>query len=89
MDLDGFQQERAILNTFLALTGSCLSAFSVSLMLTSERKFDMVHIQNSTLAGGVAVGAVVNLMIQPSGALIVGMIAGALSVFGFEILTVI
>ena len=46
------------------------------------------HIQNATLAGGVAVGAAADLIIQPYGALIIGSIAGLVSVFGFEYVSV-
>ena len=44
----------------------------------------MVHVQNATLAGGVAVGAAADLYLHPSGALAVGIIAGILSVCGYE-----
>jgi hypothetical protein len=32
-----------------------MMAFATSALLSRKGKFDMVHIQNSTLAGGVAV----------------------------------
>lgn len=48
----------------------------------------MVHIQNSTLAGGVAVGAICNMFISPGVAIAVGMGAGILSVCGYRFLTV-
>ena len=47
-----------------------------------------VHIQNATLAGGVAVGTAADMMIQPWGALVVGSLAGVLSVVGFNYVTV-
>ncbi len=48
-----------------------------------------VHIQNSTLAGGVAIGTAADMMIHPFGAMIVGTIAGTISVLGYRFLTVI
>lgn len=48
----------------------------------------MVHVQNSTLAGGVAVGSVCNLLIGPHGAILIGIVAGAVSVLGYRYLTV-
>ena len=51
-------------------------------------KLDMVHVQNSTLAGGVAVGSVCNMMIGPGGAIAVGISAGIISVLGYRFLTV-
>lgn len=60
----------------------------MSQIMSEDHKFDMVHIQNSTLAGGVAVGSCANLMVQPYGAIIIGIIAGVLSVFGYTKLSV-
>lgn len=48
----------------------------------------MVHIQNSTLAGGVAVGSVCNMHIGAGGAVAVGIGAGVISVLGYRFLTV-
>ncbi|GJQ65345.1 hypothetical protein Trydic_g7459 [Trypoxylus dichotomus] len=86
-ELEGDQQMRAIINTYLSLAACCVSSFIVSSTLTSNKKFDMVHIQNSTLAGGVAIGTSANLMLQPLGALTVGINAGVISVFGYNKLT--
>jgi len=80
---ENFQRERVVLNTVFALTASCVSAFAASRMLTHEMKFDMVHIQNATLAGGVAVGSSSDLVIKPGGAILVGLVAGIVSVAGY------
>lgn len=53
-----------------------------------ESKFDMVHVQNATLAGGVAVGTSANFMVGPWGALLIGSIAGIISVVGYRHITV-
>ena len=42
-----------------------------------------VHIQNATLAGGVAVGSAANLNIAPAGALAIGIASGCLSTLGY------
>jgi ammonium transporter Rh len=47
----------------------------------------MVHIQNATLAGGVAVGTVADMAIQPFGAMLIGSFAGIVSTIGFQFLT--
>lgn len=47
-----------------------------------------MHIQNATLAGGVAVGTAAEMMLMPYGSLIVGFICGIVSTLGFVYLTV-
>lgn len=82
----GAGQNRAIVNTVLSLSASVMSTFIVSVIL-DKRKLNMVHVQNATLAGGVAVGAVADLMIGPIGAIAIGTLSGILSVVGYEIIT--
>lgn len=60
----------------------------MSAIVSNEHKLDMVHVQNSTLAGGVAVGSVCNLLIGPHGALLIGFISAVVSVFGYRYLSV-
>uniref|UniRef100_A0A182I056 Ammonium transporter AmtB-like domain-containing protein n=1 Tax=Anopheles arabiensis TaxID=7173 RepID=A0A182I056_ANOAR len=85
--VDGADQERAIINTYLSLAGATVTTFVLSALVSHEHKLDMVHVQNSTLAGGVAVGSICNLLIHPFGALIVGVMAGVISVLGYRFLT--
>ena len=47
-----------------------------------------MHIQNATLAGGVAVGTCADMNIEPFGAMLIGLVAGAVSTLGFKFLTV-
>lgn len=54
--LHGDDQQRAIINTLLSISASCVIAFATSALVTKNNKFNMVHVQNSTLAGGVAIG---------------------------------
>jgi ammonium transporter Rh len=86
--IPGDAQHRAVLNTYFSLCACVISAFAMSALMNEHKKFVMEHIQNATLAGGVAIGACADLMVQPFGALIIGALAGMLSVIGFEIVSV-
>ncbi|XP_075548919.1 ammonium transporter Rh type B-like isoform X2 [Dermacentor variabilis] len=46
-----------------------------------------VHIQNSTLSGGVAIGSIASILGEPHSAIIVGSIAGGISVLGYKFIT--
>ncbi|KAG7197375.1 hypothetical protein KM043_018482 [Ampulex compressa] len=85
--LEGDDQQRAIINTLLSISASCVIAFAISALVSKENKFNMVHIQNSTLAGGVAIGTAAGMMCEPVGALVVGALSGILSVLGYKYLT--
>lgn len=80
------EQQRAIVNTLLALAGSASAAFSFTSFLSAEGKLRPVDIQNATLAGGVAIGAVASLSLSPVSAVITGYAAGAVSTIGFNII---
>ncbi|GAU91617.1 hypothetical protein RvY_03840 [Ramazzottius varieornatus] len=76
-------QQRAVINTALALLASSLATFAMSAIVFKE-KFSMTVIQNGALAGGVAIGSTADLMIQPYAALMIGFAAGTLTVIGFK-----
>lgn len=78
-----YDQERCVINTILALTASGTAAFASSYYLRGNKRFDMVDIQNASLAGGVAVGTTSNMMLGPVGAQVIGVLAGFLSVSGY------
>ncbi|XP_056419970.1 ammonium transporter Rh type A isoform X2 [Hyla sarda] len=83
----GADQEMAIINTYFSLAASVLTAYAFSSLVDHKGKFDMVHIQNATLAGGVAVGTCADMNIGPFGAMIIGFTAGIISTLGFKFLT--
>jgi len=80
----GDAQQRAIINTYYSLCSCVLTAFAFSALVTPTKKFAMEHLQNATLAGGVAVGACADMMLTPGGSLVIGALAGILSVCGFQ-----
>jgi len=81
---DGHQLA-AIVNTHLSLAGSVLATFACSYILLG--KFDMVHIQNATLAGGVAMGSAANMRLAPWVSILIGILSGVLSTYGFHAIT--
>ncbi|XP_065674348.1 ammonium transporter Rh type C-like [Hydra vulgaris] len=84
---DSERQHRAVVNTYYSLTACVTSVFVVSSLVNKKFKFNMVHIQNATIAGGVAVGTCADLKIEPWGAILIGILAGAISVLGFTYIT--
>uniref|UniRef100_A0A667Z8J1 Rh family, C glycoprotein, like 1 n=1 Tax=Myripristis murdjan TaxID=586833 RepID=A0A667Z8J1_9TELE len=83
----GDGQHRTAINTYLALASCVLTSVAISSMSQKTGKLDMVHIQNATLAGGVAMGTAAEFMITPYGALIVGFCMGIISTFGYLFVT--
>jgi len=80
-----YDQERCLIATLLSLVGSCVTAFVVSKLMRGE--FNMVDVQNATLAGGVAIGSAANLLVvSPAQALAVGIASGILSVIGYTVI---
>jgi ammonium transporter Rh len=78
-------REVCALHTVLALCGSCVSAFAASYLF--DGRFDMVHIQNATLAGGVAIGTCADMKITLCGSIAIGMASGLLSTAGYAKVT--
>ncbi|CAL1604032.1 unnamed protein product [Knipowitschia caucasica] len=83
----GDGQHRTAINTYLALASCVLTTVAISSISQKKGKLDMVHIQNATLAGGVAMGTAAEFMIMPYGALIVGFCCGIISTFGYLFIT--
>lgn len=83
----GLPQLTAVINTYLSLAACVLSAYAVSSLVEHKGKLDMVHIQNATLAGGVAVGTCADMSIGPFGAMLIGLVAGIVSTLGFKYLS--
>lgn len=72
----------AVVNTVLALCGACIATFAACSMF--KGRLDMAMVQNSTLAGGVAMGSAVTMVVggevmnvTPGGAVGIGAVAGA------------
>ncbi|KAI3382444.1 hypothetical protein SNEBB_008564, partial [Seison nebaliae] len=82
----GHGQLRAVVNTFLSIVSSAFITFAIS-ALVNDGKLNMVHIQNATLSGGVAIGSIANLIIEPWAAILVGTVAGIISVIGYRFIT--
>lgn len=83
----GDDQHRAILHTFIGLSASTLTAFALSFLLNKKGKLTMADVQNVTLAGGVTVGASVDMMISPAAAYALGMMGCTACMLGYKYLT--
>ncbi|XP_038582354.1 ammonium transporter Rh type A-like isoform X2 [Micropterus salmoides] len=83
----GFTQLTAVINTYFSLVACVLSAYAISSLVEHKGKLDMVHIQNATLAGGVAVGTCADMNIGAFGTMLIGLVAGIISSQGFKYLS--
>jgi ammonium transporter Rh len=71
------------INVILALSGATIATYFASIALRG--KISAADIANAALAGGVAIGSTCDSASFPA-AFIVGILAGALSTFGFAVL---
>ncbi|XP_042367068.1 ammonium transporter Rh type B-like [Plectropomus leopardus] len=83
----GDDQHRAILHTFIGLSSSTITAFALSAVFNKRGKLTMADVQNVTLAGGVTVGASVDMMISPVAAYALGVMGCTACFFGYKYLT--
>ncbi|KAI8515252.1 hypothetical protein Bbelb_078430 [Branchiostoma belcheri] len=83
----GDDQHRAVINTYFSLAACAVVTFAISSAVEKDGKVNMVHVQNATLAGGVAVGTSADMMVHPWGALLIGSLAAVLSVVGYSYIT--
>jgi ammonium transporter Rh len=71
------------INVILALSGATIATYFASVSLRG--KISAADIANAALAGGVAIGSTCDVASFPE-AFIIGILAGALSTFGFAVL---
>jgi len=73
-------QQAVAINTYLALLGSSIAGLSASAMFTgftgAGLKLNIFDAQRSSVAGGVAIGSVANLVAEPWQATLIGAIGG-------------
>ena len=72
-----------MMNTYSSILASVMATFVVSSLSNVEGKLHIDHIQNAVLAGGVAVGAVADILLEPYVAIILGLVGGLASTCGF------
>jgi len=79
----GNGQLRAVLNTILSLTGSCVMTCLFSPFL-KQGKLHIEYILNATLAGGVIIASSADIILLPWVPFFLGCCAGVISVLGYE-----
>jgi ammonium transporter Rh len=77
------EMPHTVVNVILALCGSTLATYLFSVSL--RKKISIADIANAALAGGVAIGSTC-VIATHSMAIIIGILAGGLSTFGFAII---
>lgn len=73
----------ALINTVLCLVASGFTAVAASRLIRKSNKFTMEDLENSTLAGGVMMGATASISRLPGTAIAMGIVAGFISVLGY------
>ncbi|XP_008692804.1 blood group Rh(CE) polypeptide isoform X3 [Ursus maritimus] len=76
------ERKNAVFNTYYALAASAVTAISMSALARPRGKINMTHIHNAILAGGVAVGPSCHLITTPWLAMLLGFMAGLISIGG-------
>jgi len=76
---------RAIINTILALTGSCVMTVLFTPFLKNG-KLHFEYLLNATLAGGVLIASSADLIIFPWLSFFLGCCAGVISVLGYHVI---
>ncbi|XP_062325689.1 rh blood group, D antigen [Osmerus eperlanus] len=74
----------AVYSTYLALSVSAVTAAGVSVLSSPTGKFNLVHVQSSSLAGGVAVGVSMSAVREPWVAMTIGLAAAMISTLGLR-----
>ncbi|CAN9512338.1 unnamed protein product [Ophioblennius macclurei] len=87
LTIKGDDQHRAVLHTFIGLCSSTITAFALSALFNKRGRLTMADIQNVTLAGGVTVGASVDMMISPVAAYALGIMGCTACFLGYRYLT--
>nr|XP_020014295.1 RH-like protein isoform X4 [Castor canadensis]XP_020014296.1 RH-like protein isoform X4 [Castor canadensis] len=82
------EKKNAVFNTYYALAVSTVTATSMSALAHPQGKINMIHIHNAVLAGGVAVGTPCHLLSSPWLAMVLGLMAGLISICGAKCLHV-
>nr|XP_012295432.1 blood group Rh(CE) polypeptide isoform X4 [Aotus nancymaae] len=82
------ERRNAVFNTYYALAVSAVTSISVSSLAHPRGKINMTYMHNAVLAGGVAVGASCHLISSPWLAMVLGLVAGLISVGGAKCLPV-
>lgn len=77
----GYQQQRVIVNTVMAISASCITACGYCKIKLG--RLDMEVVLNATLAGGVSVGSASDLVVTASISMLIGAFAGLVSAVGF------
>ncbi|XP_054519897.1 RH-like protein IIR isoform X1 [Pan troglodytes] len=80
------ERKNAVFNTYYAVAVSVVTAISGSSLAHPQGKISMSYMHNAVLAGGVAVGTSCHLIPSPWLAMVLGLVAGLISVGGAKYL---